>query len=321
MKTAYVPKSFNDTHLGVIRQAEAICNEYAAQGYELTLRQLYYQFIARDLFPESRRDKVSGTKNTDKNYNWLGELLGDARLAGQINWSHMTDRTRTSEGGDGGYGSPENAIRSMADWYGITHWDGQPNYVEVWVEKEALADVVGRAAREWDVAHMACRGYVSLSAMHESALRLRSKEGHGRSTHVLYLGDHDPSGIDMSRDIQDRLAMFRSSAKVHRIALNMDQVEQYDPPPSPAKLTDSRAQDYIELYGTDSWELDALDPATLNQLIQDNIEPLCEADLRQARLDQEEEEKQVLAAFADNFWQLREHLQTEGLLSADEEDE
>lgn len=320
MKIPYAPKTFTSTHLEVISAAEDICSDYARQGYELTLRQLYYQFIARDLFPESRRDKVSGTKNTEHNYKWLGGLVGDARLAGLIDWDHLEDRTRGSDGGDGGYGSPDRAIRAMADWYNITHWDGQPEYVEVWVEKEALAGVIGRAASRWDVAHMACKGYVSLSAMHESALRLRRQERDGKKCTVLYLGDHDPSGIDMTRDIRDRLDTFRCGAAVKRIALNMDQIDELNPPPSPAKITDSRAADYIAEYGEDSWELDALDPAALDALVEENILALLDQDLRQQRLDQEQREQAVLRAVSDNFFAITAHLRAEGLLE-DEDDE
>ena len=88
---------------------------------------------------------------------------------------------------------------------------------------------------------------------------------------MIHLGDHDPSGIDMTRDITDRLNLFGAHATVRRIALNRDQVEQYNPPPNPAKLTDSRAVDYISTHGEYSWELDALDPATLDALVTSTI--------------------------------------------------
>jgi hypothetical protein len=102
-------------------------------------------------------------------------------------------------------------------------------------------------------------------------MRLKAYENDGQETVVIHLGDHDPSGIDMSRDIRDRLRLFGAKTQLRRIALNMDQVEQYDPPPNPAKLTDSRAEGYIEEYGDDSWELDALDPATLDTLVNEEI--------------------------------------------------
>jgi hypothetical protein len=310
-KICYLPKSFNGTALGVIRQAEAFCDGYARQGYQITLRQLYYRFIATDAFPESRRDPESGTKNTERNYKWLGGLVSDARLAGLIDWSHLEDRGREQLGGDTGWGTPRNIIRYGANNYAITHWDNQEHYVEVWVEKQALEDVVSRPCGRWNVPYFACKGYVSQSSMHEAALRLRQIGG-DRAKTVIHLGDHDPSGIDMTRDIQDRLRMFGASVDVRRIALNMDQVETYDPPPSPAKITDSRAADYIDRFGHDSWELDALEPATLEALIEEEITSRLDMSLWQGRLDREERERQVLEAMEEHYDDIRDYMQEEG---------
>src|SRR5271163_3791034 len=122
-KICYEPKEFNAQALGVILQAERFCDEYDRQGYKITLRQLYYRFIATDAFPENRRDPELGTKNTEKNYKWLGKLVSDARLAGLIDWDHLEDRGREEHGGDFGWNSPEHMIHSYAQGYGISHWD------------------------------------------------------------------------------------------------------------------------------------------------------------------------------------------------------
>jgi hypothetical protein len=94
----------------------------------------------------------------------------------------------------------------------------------------------------------------------------------GKEVHIIHLGDHDPSGIDMSRDIEEKLELFTDS-KIHleRIALNMNQVQQYNLPSDPAKATDSRFAGYQAIYGDDSWELDALDPPVLVSLIEKSI--------------------------------------------------
>jgi len=141
----------------------------------------------------------------------------------------------------------------------------------VWVEKEALAGVVAKAAERQDVPWFSCRGYVSQSELWGAAQRLIGYEDDGQDVLILHLGDHDPSGIDMTRDIEDRLELFGCSATVRRIALNMDQVQRYNPPPNPAKLTDSRVGAYLRDYGHQSWELDALDPATMDELITSHI--------------------------------------------------
>ena len=317
-KIMYEDRRFRPVSHGVIAQAERLCDEYARQGYQLTLRQLYYQFIARNLFPDAWMNEA-GTKNHEGNYDRLGKLISDARIAGLIDWAHIMDRTRSPSGGDSGWNSPREIIESSADQYGITHWDNQPEYVEVWVEKEALADVISRTSNRWDVTSFACKGYTSQSSMHTAARRIRYQEAKGRKATIIHLGDHDPSGIDMTRDIQDRLAMFWSEATVDRIALNMDQIEELNPPPSPAKVTDSRANDYIDRFGTDSWELDAIEPAALDTLVEGAILSHLNMGLRQERLDREEREKVQLSAIADNYDLMLDYLRSENLLEEDDE--
>lgn len=270
MKIAYVSKSFGASSLAIIEQADAICREYAAQGYDLTLRQLYYQFVARGFIP-----------NRDTEYKRLGGIINDARLAGLIDWNHLTDRTRNVRGGDVRFMTEGDYIRSLADSYSLPLWDESRVRIEVWVEKEALAGIVQRAAGGYRVEHFSCRGYVSQSEMWGAAQRLERKLDDGVTERIviLHLGDHDPSGIDMTRDIRDRLGLFLGgdgfdpgAVTIRRIALNIDQVQQYNPPPNPAKLTDSRVGGYLARFGNESWELDALDPDTLRQLIESHIQ-------------------------------------------------
>lgn len=263
MRIAYITKRFRGNSLDIIQRANAICADYRNQGYNLTLRQLYYQFVARDLIP-----------NSQKSYKSLGSIINDARLAGELDWSYIEDRTRNMAGGGYGWENPAEIIEASASQFRYPMWErsGQLYRPEVWVEKEALADVVSQACSPWRVPYFSCRGYVSQSEMHVAGRRMRRHFSEGHTPVVIHLGDHDPSGIDMSRDIEDRLAMFAERpVQVLRIALNMDQVEAYDPPPNPAKITDSRAEDYIERFGPESWELDALEPRVLTDLIQSTL--------------------------------------------------
>lgn len=322
-KILYEAQRFTPDAQDVLARCEDILDDQAAQGYRLTLRQLYYRLIAGDHFPESRRFKIAGsdamTKNDQRNYKWLGDMLSRARVGGRIDWRHIEDRTRGVEGGDAGWSSPASAIRSIPNWYGITHWDGQPEYLEVWVEKDALSDVISRPADRWDVPYLACKGSPSTSLMHDSALRIRQKERDGRKATILYLGDHDPTGLDIDRDIQDRLRLFHCGADVKRLALTMEQIEELNPPPSPVKETDSRAGGYIDTYGTsDCWELDALEPAALDELIDAEIQEHIDMDLRQERLDQEEDEKRILRAVADNYDEVLDYLRGENLLDSED---
>lgn len=251
----------SNASLAIIQQADQIATDYAAQGYNLTLRQLYYRFVAQDLIA-----------NTDRSYKRLGSIVNKGRLAGLLDWNHIEDRTRNLRAWPN-WSNPEAIISETADRYAEDLWADQSYRVEVWVEKDALIDVVARGAATYDTPHFSCRGYVSQSEMWRAGRRAIKRRGEGQDTIILHLGDHDPSGMDMTRDIQDRLDMFSEwygAVTVNRIALNMDQIEEYDPPPNPAKLSDSRSRDYVARYGYESWELDALEPAVLTQLIEDH---------------------------------------------------
>ncbi len=300
--------NFRASSLAIIKQANAIIDEYQADGYDLTLRQLYYQFVARDMFPEDRRwtwtgrkwvRDANGTKNADPNYKWLGVIVNDSRLAGLTDWDAIKDRTREVKHLSH-WDNAADIIDSAAQSFALDTREGQELYVEVWVEKEALAGVIKRACEEIDVPWFACRGYVSQTAMYEAAARFKEAEGFQDST-IFHLGDHDPSGIDMTRDIQDRLEMFGCRVDVTRIALNMPQVKKYKPPPNPAKLTDSRCGGYITKYGSESWELDALDPHVLVDLIQGKIEECTDIALLKQRRSEQREHKKLLSTVSKRW--------------------
>lgn len=314
---AWAPKA---EALEAIRLAEEICTIYAAQGYNLTLRQLYYQFVARDWLP-----------NTQASYSRLGSIINDARLAGLLDWDYIVDRTRSLQGAEH-FAHPKDAVLKAARSYSMDLWATQAQRVEVWVEKEALVDVVGQVAQRHDVDHFACRGYVSQSELWSAGQRILSYIRRGQGVVILHLGDHDPSGIDMTRDISDRLRMFlirdwhrahidelgTSTTKnairehmwdhvggdpleVRRIALNMDQVQRYAPPPNPAKITDSRFEGYRAEYGDESWELDALEPQVLDQLIERHILAERDEEAWEVSTSTEEQNRAQLVALAERW--------------------
>lgn len=300
MKRLYVPYNPQGKTLATVEQAQTIARDYARQGYDLTLRQLYYQFVAQGLMP-----------NRQSEYKRLGSIVNDARLGGLLDWNLMVDRTRNIAGGDDENWTMDEWMRASADAFPLALHEGQETRIEVWVEKEALAGVVSRAARAMSVAYFSCRGYVSQSEMWGAAQRLEGMlQGADRIT-ILHLGDHDPSGIDMTRDIKERLRLFLTGdgydwrrVVVKRIALNMDQIRHYNPPPNPAKETDSRFTEYLNRFGEESWELDALNPATLDQLIRGHIASEMGpegVELYQGRIKDRERERIKLRVLADHF--------------------
>jgi hypothetical protein len=283
----YKTFNFRPKTQDVIERANEILREYSSQGFDLTLRQLYYQFVAR-----------GEIANKQSEYNKLGSIVNDARLAGLIDWNHITDRTRYVRSFPS-FDDIPSFVRAVSNSYAIDLLEGQEKHVEVWVEKDALVSVVERACREFTVPFLSCRGYVSQSEMWRAGRRCAAEVESGKDVVILHLGDHDPSGIDMTRDIKERLGDFvyahtQQEIVVDRIALTMSQIDLYDPPPNPAKLSDSRAEQYIDRYGDESWELDALEPSVIVDLITDNLNDLLDTDLLEERREREAREGEIL---------------------------
>lgn len=296
MKIKYENIKFYGAALKVIDQANAIIVEYEEQGYSLTLRQLYYQFVSRNLIP-----------NTDKEYKRLGQIVSNGRRAGLISWNAIVDRTRFLRT-KSSWANPQEIVDSCADSFRLDPWERQPYYVELWFEKDALLGVFEAAAEKYRLPFFSCRGYASDSEVWGAAQRLMRKSNQGKQIEILHFGDHDPSGIDMTRDIADRLTLFDGGAVVTRLALNMDQVRKYNPPPNPAKETDSRFADYVKKYGEHSWELDALEPKVLVKLVNDQVEQYIQKRNWSNSLKLEGEYREQLAKCAQHWPKVAEIL-------------
>ena len=281
MKIKFKDVNFRPDSLGRIKQCNEIVINYQKQGLRLTLRQLYYQLVVSNVVP-----------NTERSYKNLSTLVSDARLAGLMDWRAIEDRVRQPRMPPE-YADLGDLIEAALYSYRLPRWEGQEYYVELWVEKDALAGVLAPIAREFHVTMMVNRGYSSQSAMYESANRFTDHED--QQPVLLYLGDHDPSGEDMVRDIRDRLIMFGvDRIEVRKIALTMAQVEQYNPPPNPAKLTDPRSDGYIAKHGDSSWEVDALPPEVLAKIIKKNIRKVLDQELMDEVIAREEVDKDKL---------------------------
>lgn len=291
-KIIYKTTKFHKTSLRKIELANAIIAEYAEQGFSLTLRQLYYQFVARDIIP-----------NKQSEYKVLGSVINDARLAGLIDWDAIEDRTRNLRS-IATWTTPTSILENAASSFRGNLWMNQDNYCEVWIEKDALIGVIEPVCNELRVPYFACRGYSSQSEQWEAGQRLSRAVQAGKNVHVFHLGDHDPSGIDMTRDNEDRLRMFinvhadEGMFEIHRLALNMQQVKKHKPPPNPAKQTDSRFTGYATKYGNKSWELDALEPKVIAQLIRTNVDSLIDDDQWKKDLKREEANRKKLRTVA-----------------------
>jgi len=304
MKEKFCDKKFRETTLQLIETCAGILDEYQSEGYKLTLRQLYYRIVALDLFPDDRRWRwdhdrrkwyrdLNGTKNALPNYKWLGGIVSDARMAGLFDWDMIVDRGReTIENSH--WRHPGEILKDAKASFGIDKWREQPCHVEVMCEKQALEGILEPVCLELDVPFCSNKGYSSQSFMYRKGKELRIHADNEKSIHVLYFGDHDPSGLDMDRDVEERIGLFCNYEafggyyELKRIALTMPQIDLYDPPENPAKQTDSRFAEYQKRHGDSSWELDALEPKVLARLVRNSVEDLRNEQLWQQACEDEE---------------------------------
>lgn len=267
-----------------------IIEEYQEQGYRLTLRQLYYQLVSRDIIPNSLAE-----------YQKLSGLLKDGRMLGIVDWDVIEDRIRVPRIPycvNGIY----DALRKEANIYRLDRMENQNVYVEVWAEKDALSGILSKVTREYHVNLVINRGYSSCSAMYDAAYRLLEQIENGKKCTILYLGDLDPSGEDMVRDIRDRLEEFGlPEITVKKIGLTYEQVQFYKPPPNYTKVKDPRAKDYIKKYGRSSWEVDALRPNVLEELLISEIDSCIDIEKLEERKKEEEEQKKILMDLAEDY--------------------
>lgn len=282
MKQAFRSQRITPDRTAQIDRANEILEDYAGQGYRLTLRQLYYQLVARDIIP-----------NTVKEYNKLGTTCVIGRMNGLIDWNAIEDRLRRPQLKyyvDG----VADALEDTIGQYRLDRQKGQPYYMEIWTEKDAVSNILLRVSRPFHIRLMVNRGYSSCSAMYAAFNRLGAVDNKSGSV-ILYVGDHDPSGLDMVRDIEERLEEFGTEQlQVVPVALTMEQIEKYQPPPNPAKITDPRARWYIAQHGQKSWELDALEPEALKGIMKDAALKHMDIDLYNGMMDREEEDKKQL---------------------------
>lgn len=274
-------KNFGAQALERIDRVNEIIDDYQGQGLRLTLRQLYYQLVSRNVIP-----------NVERSYKALGSLVSGARLAGLVDWDAIEDRVRQPRARPD-WEDAAALVDSALNQFRLDRWDGQTEYVELWVEKDALTGVLWPIASRFHVTLMTNRGYSSQSAMYESAQRFKAA---GRiPKHLLYLGDHDPSGEDMVRDVADRLTMFGvTRLEVTKVALTRDQVDEYEPPPNPAKMSDSRAAGYVAEHGDESWEVDALPPEEMTRIVTEALEEHVDQEAMDQVIAQEEEQREQL---------------------------
>jgi hypothetical protein len=273
----------------LVRAVNEVMDQYTEP---LTLRQIYYRLVARQVIP-----------NTINEYKGLSRHLVKARETGAVDYRKIEDRLRTTIGGDSGFDSLEEYLEWRLDQLFNSHkyldlamWENQETFIEVWLEKDALSRTVSSVGNRFNIRTCPSRGYASFSYIAKAVERL--KEVEHESIVIIYLGDHDPSGLDIPRDIYSRLVRYGvpgDKLQIDRIALTVEQIEEHRLPPAPGKTTDSRYQSFVDSTGSDDVvELDALEPPILQGILREAIEGYIDADLWNERVSEIADEKERL---------------------------
>lgn len=250
----------------------------------LTLRSLHYQLVSR------------GMTNDVQHYKRVVSAMIDARWNGDISFETFSDLDREMVGETS---SKEtileteiiNAQEQIENWmtgYRKNKWENQPIYPEIFIEKKALQGVFQDLCAEWNIALGACKGYPSLTFLHNAYKRFENASLDNKLPVILYFGDYDPSGEDIPRSIQENLYKFGVDVEVRRIALMEDQVVEWDLPPAPVKVNDTRTANW---GGLGQVELDAVRPEKLMRLLEESIKEIFDDEIYNNLLHQEDEER------------------------------
>lgn len=258
----------------IIEQSVDILKDY--EPGVLTIRGLHYQLVSR------------GMTNDIQHYKRVVAATGVARWNGVIKFDAFSDRDRALACVtksdithiDERIDEAKEQVRLWMSSYSLNVWENQPFYPEVFIEKKALEGVFYKTCNKYHVALAACKGYPSLTFLYDAAQRFKDAQRRGQVPIILYFGDYDPSGEDIPRALKANLISFGcTNLEVRRICLYEQQVVDWDLPPAPTKVTDSRS---LKWNGLGQVELDAVRPEKLTALLEDAI-----IDLRDEKLYEE----------------------------------
>lgn len=333
----------------IVKKMDAVIKDFFHQrGFKLTLRQLYYQLVGKDYIP-----------NHDAVYKKLSGILDDCRYSGLVDWKAIEDRGRVPHL-DYYVRDVPDALDDTINHYKLDRQRDQDFHIEIWTEKDAISAILKRITQKFHVYLAVNKGYTSSSAIYSAYNRFVQAMLNGKRVIVLYFGDHDPSGLDMVRDIDDRIrkmtlngrnmgpimqselystwgdsedfdlkyenedewwayrkfdfedeeesfvfnhdrAFLDWAFEVRQVGLSMEQIKELKLPPNPAKITDPRAKGYIEKYGNVSWEVDALDPEALMEIISAAVVDIIDMDKYEVITGQEEVDKKDLKVMVDKY--------------------
>jgi hypothetical protein len=221
----------------------------------MTVRQVFYQATVRGI-----------VEKEESGYAKVQTDLTLMRRAGALPYDWLADNTRWQRK-PRTFDSVEDALRETAKFYRKALWTDADCYVEIWLEKDALAGVILPVTSAYDVPLMVARGYASLSFLYSAAEHINTLDV---PTYIYHLGDFDPSGVNAGEKIEDTLQELAPNARIifERIAVTRDQIRTWSLPTRPTKTSDTRSKG----FGRISVELDAIEPNRLRELVRESIE-------------------------------------------------
>jgi len=239
--------------------------EVLADENPMTIRQLFYRLVSAHVI-----------KNQQKDYHQVIRLMTKARKDGRVDYQWIVDRSRAAYKSHMWQSMSELAgaferelVSYRSDW-----WTEQPNYVEIWCEKDTVTGSIEEVRDGYGLRVDANRGFNSTSNLWAGAERLMNECERGKHVHILYLGDWDPSGKDMERDLEARLLEYMpyGDFEIERVAIFKEDIDEYNLPPLLVKDSDSRTKKFVRQHGKNCVELDALPPDVLRDRLREAIE-------------------------------------------------
>lgn len=332
MKEVFKPKKFSPEAQDLVDQAVTIIDRYRASGYKLSLRQLYYQLVSVNAVPNTEQsyDRV-GTIIADAPMAGLcdwdmiedrnretvtpghwdnpGQLIDACASAYRIDkWDTQPFYCEVMVEKQALEGVLEPVCRELD--IPFTANKGYSSVTMMYQTGKRLAAHFKERCQRQGLIPDEYEDYprniqFSNYLMEQGICDGRGLTELGRESGwprivVFYMGDHDPSGMDMTRDVLDRINTFSdyTPVEVIRLALNMKQIDELQPPENPAKMTDSRAKDYVARFGNSSWELDAVAPDAMAQMVRDAVAELRDEHEWARAVRRENEEKAQLKKLA-----------------------
>jgi len=269
--------------LVLIEQVQEIINSY---DFALTLRQIYYQLVAKQIIP-----------NEQRYYKKLSRICVMGRNEGILSEEGFADRLREVDKLSS-WADLNQFMETVKRSYHKDKWQNQDSYLEIWTEKDALRSVLTEITYQYDVSLMVARGQLSRTAIYEAFNRYKIQSD--KECYLYYCGDFDPSGLSIYESIKERLSDFGVFINYERIALTQKQIEKYQLPSDPGKKTDPNYNKFVSLYGSDMVvELDSLPPDVLRNIIKDCILKNIDAGLLAQVQKEEKKEQDKLNEFID----------------------